>query len=184
MNYPKAKFLASAFLLAASAHTLADNESDWKNQSINDAWLDGKSEATLLLSPNLNNFTIDTLVKNGEVTLRGNVDSEIHKHLAEELVLSVEGVTSVNNQLKVAPDTYATDAILDEMQNTKTESLVKARLLMDTEVSGTSIEVEVNQGAVILSGTVSSSAERELAQAIAENTSDVEKVINNLQIAS
>lgn len=177
------KLLVTACLsaaIAAGAHATDTH----KDQVLKDAWLDGKAEATLLMSQHLNNFTIDTLVENGVVTLRGDVDSEVDKHLAEELVLSLDGVKDVHNQLRVNPDTYATDSLLADMQDSKTESLIKARLLIDTEVSGTDIEVEVDQGKVILSGEVDSSAEKSLAETIAKNTSNVEQVVNRLEINS
>ncbi len=155
-----------------------------EQRALKDAWLDGKSEATLLMSRHLNNFTIDTQVERGVVTLSGVVDSEIDKHLAEELVLNVDGVKSVDNQLKISSRSSLTDSMLADMKDAKTESLVKARLLMDTEVSGSSIEVEVEQGKVILSGEVSSGAEKELAEAIAENTSNVDAVVNRLHVNS
>lgn len=182
MTFTK-NLLATACLSAAIATGAQAGDTN-NEQALKDAWLDGKAEATLLMSQHLNNFTIDTLVENGVVTLRGDVDSEIDKHLAEELVLSLDGVNDVHNQLQVKPDTYATDAILADMQDSKTESLIKARLLIDSEVSGTDIEVEVEQGKVVLSGEVDSSAEKALAEAIAKNTSNVEQVVNRLEINS
>ena len=74
--------------------------SSWENES-KDAWIDGKAETVLLMNTNLNNFDINTDVKNGKVVLTGKVESELDKELAEELVLSLDGVLGVNNELTV-----------------------------------------------------------------------------------
>jgi osmotically-inducible protein OsmY len=44
---------------------------------------------------------LDVIVKNGMVTLRGQVHSEKAKDKAEKLAKKVKGVTGVDNQLKI-----------------------------------------------------------------------------------
>ncbi len=44
---------------------------------------------------------IEVSVQNGEVTLRGHVDTRAAKRLAEDIADSVFGVKDVNNQIKV-----------------------------------------------------------------------------------
>ena len=44
------------------------------------------------------------------------------------------------------------------------------------------LKIEVEKGVVTLEGTVNNEAERELAITIAQNTDDVEKVINKLEL--
>ena len=51
------------------------------------------------MNTNLNNFDINTDVKNGKVVLTGKVDSDVEKELAEELVLCLDGVMDVENRL-------------------------------------------------------------------------------------
>merc|ERR1711879_128526 len=74
--------------------------SSWENES-KDAWIDGKAETVLLMNTNLNNFDINTDVKNGKVVLTGKVNSDLDKELAEELVISLDGVSDVENNLTV-----------------------------------------------------------------------------------
>ena len=76
----------------------------WENES-KDAWIDGKAETVLLMNTDLNNFDINTDVTNGKVVLTGKVDSEVEKELAEELVLSLDGVMDVENSLTVVKNT-------------------------------------------------------------------------------
>ncbi|GGD54225.1 BON domain-containing protein [Lacimicrobium alkaliphilum] len=173
-------------LIALSLFTapvaLADN--NWEDKS-RDAWLDGKAETTLLLNSNLNSFDIDTDVKNGVVTLSGKVESEVDKALASELVASLEGVKEVDNKLEVAADEEEQSSeVVQTLTDSKVATVVKTRLLFESEVSGSAINVDANKGEVTLEGEVSSEAERDLAITIAENTSDVKKVTDKLKVTS
>nr|WP_241461060.1 BON domain-containing protein [Shewanella mangrovi] len=158
---------------------------DWKDDA-KDAWIDGKAETVLLLNTNLNNFDINTDVTEGQVTLTGQVDSDVDKALASELVEGIDGVKSVKNKLTVVtPKDSNADKAQDGqlLTDTKITTVVKTRLLFEPEVSGTSIDVSTKQGVVTLNGTLDTSAERDLALAIARNTDDVKKVVDNLEVA-
>ncbi|MBC3765336.1 BON domain-containing protein [Neptunicella marina] len=183
MNRSIISVLVAASLTTVSATASADNS--WKNEA-KDAWIDGKAETTLLLNGNLNSFTINTDVKNGEVTLTGTVESDVDKALAEELVSSLDGVSDVDNQLTVKADKEQKkdSKIMKGLKDSKVETVVKTRLLFESEVSGLDIEVEAKDGVVTLSGKVETDAERDLAIAIAKNTNDVKRVNDELHVAS
>jgi hyperosmotically inducible periplasmic protein len=59
---------------------------------------------------------------------------------------------------------------------------VKAKLLEDKMVGGMSINVDVLNGAVALSGFAKSSAEKSQAEALARSTKGVREVRNNLVV--
>ncbi|MCV2883830.1 BON domain-containing protein [Aestuariibacter sp. AA17] len=171
--------LAVALGLASSS-VYADNS--WEKEA-KDAWIDGKAEATLLFNGNLDSFDINTDVKNGEVRLTGQVESDVEKELAEELIVSIDGVTSVDNRLSVASDDEDnTSEFMQDLSDQKVETVVKTRLLFESEVSGSDIEVEAENGIVTLKGEVDSDAERDLAVTIAKNTDDVSKVVDKLSV--
>lgn len=165
----------------ASLNVSAQNT--WKDGA-KDAWIDGKAETTLLFNGNLNSFDINTDVKNGKVILTGKVDSSVDKALAEELVASLEGVTSVDNMLSVVAGNSQEqdDEMMQSLKDSKVETVVKARLLFESQVSGLDIEVEVKNGMVTLIGSVDTDAERDLAVAIAKNTDDVKRVVDKLEL--
>lgn len=180
------KLTTISILMATAISTASLNahaENTWKD-SAKDAWIDGKAESTLLFNGNLNSFDINTDVKNGTVILTGKVDNSVDKALAEELVASLEGVTEVDNNLSIvaAENPKQDDEMLQKLKDSKVETVVKTRLLFESEVSGLDIEVEVNDGQVTLTGSVDSDSERDLAVAIAKNTDDVSSVINKLEI--
>jgi hyperosmotically inducible periplasmic protein len=173
--------LAMMMTLALTTTAVAAN--DWKDGA-KDAWIDGKAETTLLLNGNLNSFDINTDVKNGVVTLTGSVESKVDKALAEELIENLDGVSRVENKLTVAAsDTKASDKDHSALKDAKIATVVKTRLLFESEVSGTSINVDAKNGVVTLEGEVDSDAEKDLAVAIAKNTSDVSRVIDKLEVA-
>ena len=160
-----------------------------------DAWIDGKAEATLLFNGNLDSFDINTDVKNGNVVLTGKVENSVDKKLAEELVANIDGVTSVDNKLTVVSDKDMEGDMSDDMEDTvdegtseltdaKIATVIKTRLLMDTDISGFDIDVDVENGVVTLTGDVDSDAERDLAVEIAKNASDVKDVESNLRVVT
>ena len=190
----KATLFAASLAVAPLAMS-GGNEQYNTDEKLKDAWLDGKAETTLLVNGNLNSFKIDTDVKNGVVILTGEVESEVDKALAEELVESLDGVKDVENKLIVKRDhnmdsdhTMDTDhdsddgEVMETLKDSKIATVVKTRLLFESEVSGTNIDVEVDKGVVVLKGKVKTDAERDLALAIAKNTNDVKKVVDNLTI--
>ena len=176
--------------LVIGATSMSAQASSWENES-KDAWIDGKAETVLLMNTNLNNFDINTDVKNGKVVLTGKVKSELDKELAEELVLSLDGVTDVENKLTVVKDMKAKhakkekgDSAESDLTDAKISTVITTRFLFNSEVGGTDIDVDTDKGVVTLKGTVESEAEKQLAVSIAENAEDVRKVIDELTIVA
>ncbi len=176
--------------LVVGAISMSAQASNWENES-KDAWIDGKAEAVLLMNTNLNNFDINTDVKNGKVILTGKVNSELDKELAEELILSLDGVSAVDNKLtvvknmKVKEDTSDDDdSIESDLTDAKITTVLTTRFLFNSEVGGTDIDVDTDNGVVTLNGTVESEAEKQLAVSIAKNAKGVQKVIDKLTIVA
>lgn len=189
MNLKKEIFMKNSIisvLVAASLGTAslaANAQNTWKD-SASDAWIDGKAETTLMLNGNLDSFDINTDVKNGKVILTGKVDREVDKALATELVMSLDGVTDVDNQLTVSQEMHDDEddgEVMQSLNDAKIETVVKTRLMFESEISGMDIDVESKMGEVTLSGTVDTDAERQLAIKIAENTNDVKNVVDMLK---
>lgn len=170
-----------ATLLVSSISLNVAAAQDWKNEA-KDAWIDGKAETTLLLNTNLNSFDIITDVKDGHVTLTGQVESSVDKALATELIKSLDGVKDVDNKLTVMSKDNGTSDVMKTLTDSKVATVVKTRLLFSTDISGTQINVNVADGVVTLKGEVASDAERQLALKIAENTDDVKKVVDKISI--
>ncbi|MBB1406942.1 BON domain-containing protein [Pseudoalteromonas sp. SG44-5] len=181
------KSIIAALVLGTTA--MGAQASSWENES-KDAWIDGKAETVLLMNTNLNNFDINTDVKNGKVILTGKVNSELDKELAEELVLSLDGVTDVDNQLTVVKNmnSKSHDNMKDDdgsgLTDAKITTVITTRYLFNSEVGGTNIDVDTDNGVVTLTGTVNSDAEKQLAVKIAKNAQDVRDVVDKLTIVA
>ena len=75
----------------------------------NDSWLWFKTRAALLTTSDLRESTIDVDVENDVVTLRGTVENAAQKTKAEQVAKGIDGVKSVKNELKVAPNDSMTN---------------------------------------------------------------------------
>ncbi len=75
----------------------------------NDLWLWVKTRYELATVDDLRDSTIDVDVENGVVTLSGTVATAAQKTRAEQVAKAVEDVTSVRNNLRVAPDNRNSD---------------------------------------------------------------------------
>ena len=182
------KSIIAALVLGTTA--MGAQANSWENES-KDAWIDGKAETVLLMNTNLNNFDINTDVKNGKVVLTGKVNSELDKELAEELVLSLDGVSDVDNSLTVVKSMDTKDKSNDMMDDddndltdAKITTVITTRFLFDSEVGGTDIDVDTDNGIVTLNGSVESEAEKQLAVKIAKNAEDVRDVVDKLAIVT
>lgn len=179
------KSMIAVLVLGTTA--MGAQASSWENES-KDAWIDGKAETVLLMNTNLNNFDINTDVKNGKVMLTGKVNSEVDKELAEELVLSLDGVSEVDNSLTVLKnkdvksDKQMGSDTGSNLTDAKITTVITTRYLFDSEVSGTDIDVDTNNGEVTLKGSVESDAEKQLAVEIAKNAEDVRNVVDELTV--
>lgn len=191
-THPGLAGIASAALAAALAFSVPAWSADAKDCAdsamASDGWIDTRLETVYLFNPNLNNFTIDTDVKNGVVTLSGTVQSDIDKDLAGEIAKSLDGVKSVNNELLIgeqpataeAADT--SDSFVQKVTDATTTAKVKARLIANDNVAASDIDVDTVESVVHLKGTVESGTLKQLAEFIARNTSGVDSVVNELEI--
>jgi len=71
---------------------------------VNDGWLWVKTRFELAAAEDLRDSTINVDVENDVVTLTGTVATAAQKSRAEAVSKGIEGVKSVRNQLRVAPD--------------------------------------------------------------------------------
>lgn len=94
-------------------------------------------------------------IENGKASVDGQVDSLAEKRLAEEKLASMTGIREIENNLEITDRTKRSDA---EIQEIVSGLLDNAAALDENE-----IEVEVEEGKVILNGTVASLAQKRKA---------------------
>lgn len=113
-----------------------------------DSILTGKVQQRLLADPALAGSNIAPAVAGGVATLAGTVPNDMAKTQAEKTAKSVEGITSVVNQLQVVAPTTVEKPVTDD----QLDAAVNA--LLDKQFHDLSLFVQVSNGVVALSGAV------------------------------
>lgn len=171
-----------------------DSEQTWQDSksAFKDGWIESKLETALILNKHLNSFDIDIRVDGDRATLEGEVHSNIHRELAENIALGVEGIDSVTNKINVIEKpAEMTESgrptgrnFAQYVADVSTTAAIKTELLASKNIRGLDIDVDTLNDKVTLSGRVKSLEEKALAQAIAAKHNDVRGVVNNLQVKS
>jgi osmotically-inducible protein OsmY len=112
-------------------------------------------EAALREDPATDLFELTVAVRDGSVTLSGQVDSWQEAQLCEKVAQGVRGVKMVASKIKVSPAPQRAD---DEI-----EDEIESKLAFDVWVRSQRIDVRVLRGQVVLSGSVGSLAEKKRA---------------------
>jgi osmotically-inducible protein OsmY len=113
------------------------------------------------------------IVKNGWLTLEGDVEWNYQRQRAEEAVRRVRGVKGISNSIEVKPRVAPT-----EIRRKIEEALRRA-----AELDASRITVETTGNEVILRGTVRSWAERQEAERAAWSAPGVAKVDNRIIVS-
>ena len=116
---------------------------------------------------------IRAVVKNGFLTLEGEVEWNYQRQRAEEAVRRVRGLKAVTNSIEVKPRVAPT-----EIRRKIEEALRRA-----AELDASRITVETTGNEVILRGTVRSWAERQEAERAAWAAPGVAKVDNRIIVS-
>jgi len=126
--------------------------------------------------PFLKSSEIGVAVKNGVVTLSGQVDAYSKKLAAEKAAKKVSGVKAVAEdiQVGVSPSFRKTDAEIAEA--------VLNALKWHSAVQEEKIKIKVEDGYVRLDGEVDWAYQRNSAQSAIENLTDVKSVLNLITV--
>lgn len=126
-------------------------------------------------SPELKDKQIKVQVSKRIVTLDGAVDTPAQKRAAEQMALQTPGVQGLAGQLAVA-----NAAAVPESADEKLARRVEFELYSTRALPLQSVQIRSQDGTVILTGPVTSRAEKLLAERVTQSVEGVKRVVNNL----
>ena len=125
-------------------------------------------------SVSIPNKDIQAEVKNGFVTLNGNVDWNYQRQNVVDRIWDIRGVTGVSNLIKVKTRASTYDI----------KQKIKVALDRHAQLEASKINIDVSGGEVTLSGTVESIVEMDRVEDAAWSATGVTKVVDNLRVAT
>lgn len=116
---------------------------------------------------------IKIVIKNGWVTLEGQVEWQYQKNTAESAVRRIKGVRGVSNMILLKP----------RAEPSEIKKKIQEAFKRNAEVDANRINVETNGSEVVLKGRVRSWIEREEAERVAWSAPGVTKVEDRIVVA-
>ena len=168
-------------------------------QKIDDATITTSVNGKLVGDKELSALEINVDSSKGKVILKGDAPNLEAKKRAEMLAKNTEGVISVDNRLKVSSDRNSTldktmdttdkmkestkstyNKVVNKIDDGAINASLNTRLAADAELSALKINVDVNNGNVLLKGTAPSLSAKNRATEIAQKVDGVTSVKNQL----
>jgi hyperosmotically inducible periplasmic protein len=129
----------------------------------------------LAQNPELKDKRLTVQVIRRIVTLEGTVDSPAQKRAAEQIAIQVPGVQGLAGQLMVTNTQTSPESADDRLARR-----VEFELYSTRAVSLKNVQIRSQDGTVILTGPVTSRAEKLLAERVTQSVEGVKRVVNNL----
>jgi osmotically-inducible protein OsmY len=148
-----------------------------------DVWIRSRVNTMLMFHRNLDGANTEVEVKDGLVTLHGEVGSQAEKELTSEYVNDVEGVKDVDNKMTVATAPKTKHRTVGEfIDDSSIKSQIKLALLFHRGTNPFRANITVKRGVVTVSGMAKNAAEKELVSKRIEDIHGVIKIHNRMTI--
>lgn len=155
---------------------------------LNEARQEGSIWTAFALNKHLSPFKLDVSVEQGTAVLKGKVENEVDRELAERIALDIKGIDKVDNQLEIDPNVAAEPGTKANMaqrfEDATLTATVKSKLLWSSVTEALKIEVDSKDGVVTLKGRAQSPEAKEVAGNLATNTDGVVSVNNLISISA
>ena len=144
-----------------------------EGMKLDDEEITNAVDLELLLDEGVSSHLIDVETKEGVVTLSGTVDNILAKERAEIITETIVGVRSIVNLIEVDPI---------ERKAKELKQDIERALLLDPATDSYELDVNVDEGNVMLTGSVESWAEKQLAAYVTKGVKGVKELENNIKI--
>ena len=173
--------LAMTLTLGGAALAATPNQAP-RDQAHYQAWLKQEVRHRLVMLPYLTLFdNLEYKIDGTTVTLMGYVVNPTLKTDAERTVKGIEGVTNVNNEIKVLPPS----SMDDQIRRAEYRSIYGYAGLWKYAMGALPpVHIIVDMGHVSLYGIVDSQADKDLIGLRAKTVPNVFSVQNDLQVAN
>jgi hyperosmotically inducible protein len=146
-----------------------------------DVWIRAQVKTMLGLHGNVDGANTEVDVKDGLVTLHGEVGSQAEKGLTGEYVKDVEGVKDVDNKMTVATAPKTKHKSIGEfIDDSSIKSQIKFALLFHRGTNPFRANITVRNGVVTVSGKAKNAAEKELVSKRIEDIHGVKRIHNRM----
>lgn len=179
--------LALLFIVTAAARVAAGQEKKPTEQDANYA-KELEIRDLLLEKGGDRALDIQVTVDRTKAILTGQVPTRAAQELAEEVALSVDGIKSVDNRLRVTPPPGGNAAekagrtMEEETADALLESKVKRHLYNEIGKRAKDLEVEAVDGVVSLRGTLPDASRKQIALDAATKTKGVKRVVDLIKV--
>jgi hyperosmotically inducible periplasmic protein len=156
-------------------------------ESSEDAATASKVRTALLLSKNVSPFDIKVEAKQGKVTLTGQVPAPEIKAVAGAIAQDTSGVKQLQNDIAINPSAERNSQMQGlggRVADLEIKTVISDAFLKTPEVKDQTIEAQVTNRVVTLSGTVQTANQKYVAEQIAWQGSGVQGVINKINVTS
>jgi len=147
-------------LCVGTAHAATEDNampkahSDGLGATIDDTVITGKIKSKMSSEHSLKQSDISVTTTNGVVTLDGSASSDKAKSHAESISKSVDGVKSVDNNLKTPHSSTTVAKTKRVMSDSWITTKVKSEMLADSVSKGFDVSVKTLHGVVVLKGAL------------------------------
>jgi hyperosmotically inducible protein len=165
--------------MAPAASTTAPPPGTTVGTEIDDSVVTARVRSALLADPDVKSLEIKVETRKGQVQLSGFVDTQARIDNAIALTRKIEGVTGVENGMRLKDGKATVGNTVDDSIVT---AKVKSALLADPAVKSFDIAIVTRKGEVQLSGYVDSQAQINRAIDIARAVEGVQSINNEMSI--
>jgi osmotically-inducible protein OsmY len=155
--------------------------------TVTDSWITMKIQSKYFVDDDVRARNIDVDTQDGQVTLKGSVESEGERQHAVSLARSTEGVTRVHDNLVIERTGAARRDVSPRGADSKADDAlitmkVQSKYYIHDEIKARKVDVDTSDGIVTLKGSVPSDEAKKAAEVIAADTAGVSRVVNNLTV--